>query len=296
MLQSMTGFGDSQHESDGFSFLIEVKTVNNRFLKTSIKLPDVLAFAEMDIERLIRDGLARGSVNYNLHMRQTDTGGALEVNQAAVQSYIKSLQQVRSLVGESKDVTINLSTILQLPGSCQAHEYSEEEHQGFLEIVKSQTLKALERVRKMRTEEGKTIVKDLQGQCSVIKENLDGLANMTAEVVNNYRQRIQLRVNDMLSGQNLKIDEEQLAREVAVFAERSDINEEISRLNSHLNQFEAVCHSDEQIGRRLDFLTQEMLREANTITSKANNAKISHHVVEIKVAIDRLREQVQNVE
>ncbi len=296
MLQSMTGFGDSQYEADGISFLIEIKTVNNRFLKTSIKLPDILSFAEMEIERLIRDDLARGSVNYNLHIRQTDLGGALEVNQAAVQSYIKNLQQVQSLVGDVKDSTINLATILQLPGSCQSHEYSKEEYQGFLEIVKEQTVKALQRVRQMRTEEGKTIVQDLLGQCKAIKENLDALAGMTTDVVENYRQRISQRVNEMLSGQNLKIDDEQLAREVAMFAERCDINEEISRLNSHLNQFDEVCKSDEQIGRRLDFLTQEMLREANTIASKANSAKISHHVVEIKVAIDRLREQVQNVE
>jgi uncharacterized protein (TIGR00255 family) len=296
MLHSMTGFGDSQFESEGTSFQVEIKTVNNRFLKTSIKLPDALAFAETEIERIVRDELARGSVNFHLHMRQTATGGALEVNQAAVLSYLENLEQIRTLKGNSEDLKINMATILQLPGSCQPHEYSEEDHEGFLKIVKDQTHAAIEKVREMRIREGKLIYKDLKEQCELIKTNLDALVGLIPDVVENYRQKISKRVNEMLSGQNLKMDDEQIAREVAVFAERSDINEEISRLNSHLQQFDQVCTSGEQAGRRLDFLTQELLREANTIASKANNATISQHVVEIKVAIDRLREQVQNVE
>ena len=119
---------------------------------------------------------------------------------------------------------------------------------------------------------------------------------MTDNVVNHYRQRVQQRVDSMLAEANLKLDEDQLAREVAIFAERCDVNEEVSRLESHLEQFSTICSSDEQAGRRLDFLTQEMLREANTIGSKANDADISQHIVEIKVAIDRLKEQIQNVE
>jgi len=135
-------------------------------------------------------------------------------------------------------------------------------------------------------------------QCRVIRDNLQALSALTDLVLDTYRQRIQDRVNAMLAEANLKLDEEQLMKEVALFAERCDINEEASRLACHLDQFETICRGEqaEQVGRRLDFMTQEMLREANTIASKANDARISQHVVEIKVAIDRLKEQIQNVE
>ena len=150
----------------------------------------------------------------------------------------------------------------------------------------------------MRAEEGKSLAADLLLQCRVIRDNLQALTGMTDKVLDTYRQRIQDRVNVMLAEANLNLDEDQLMKEVALFAERCDINEEASRLASHLDQFETICLNEqaEQVGRRLDFMTQEMLREANTIASKANDAQISQHVVEIKVAIDRLKEQIQNVE
>ena len=296
MLRSMTGFGDAQLETDGTSFLVEVKSLNNRFLKTSIKLPDLLSFAEPQIDRIIRKSVSRGSVSYWLHMRHTADKGPFEVNQAAVKHYMASLDGILTLNGKRDGLTIDLATLLQLPGSCQLREYTEAEHKHMLEIVQELTEKAIEKLGQMRLEEGKSLLADLQHNCEQIRDRLEMLVGMTDSVVDRYHQRLKQRVNAMLTGANINIDQEILAKEVALFAERADINEEKNRLESHLGQFSEVCLSDEQAGRRLEFLTQEMLREANTISSKANDATISQYVVEIKVAIDRLKEQVQNVE
>ncbi len=296
MLYSMTGFGTAQQEIDGKGFLVEIKTLNNRFLKTSIKMPEALLFAESEVERLIRSKLCRGSVSYSMHMRQGANNSSFEVNTSVLQSYVDTLEQVKTLRGDSNALQIDMGGLLQLPGVCQIRQYSQEEQEQYLEIIRKLTLDALDGLCEMRALEGQGVLKDLQQQCKVIEKNLNALAKLSKLVLERYHQRLQQRVDDLLSDVKLKVDNDMIAREVAVFAERSDINEEVDRLGSHLKQFASACELNEQIGRRLDFLTQEMLREANTIASKANDAEISHHVVEIKVAIDRLREQVQNVE
>lgn len=298
MLYSMTGFGDAQLEEEGFSFLVEIRSLNNRFLKISVKLPDIASFAEPEITRIIREDLNRGSVTYTLHLKQTSGSAAMEVNQKALEKYVSSLEQAHQLRGNADWLRVDLGSMLPLPGVCQFRPLSDQENAYLLEKIKEITRQALVRLQEMRAEEGKSLSADLLGQCQVIRENLQSLTGMTGRVLDSYRNRIQDRVNAMLGEANLKLDEDQLMKEVALFAERCDINEESSRLSSHLDQFEMVCQNEkvEQVGRRLDFMTQEMLREANTIASKANDAEISQHVVEIKVAIDRLKEQIQNVE
>jgi uncharacterized protein (TIGR00255 family) len=276
--------------------LVEIKSLNNRFLKTSIKLPDMLSFAEPEIERLVRSELRRGTVSYVLHLRHVADNSVFEINQEVLKNYLTGLRQVVTLHRDKEEMNIDLGALLQAPGVCQAREYSEDEHKWFLDTIKKLTAEALENLRAMRTEEGKSLVKDLQQQCNVIRKSVEATKALVDTVLLNYRSRIEQRTNALLADANLELDEDILAREVALFAERSDINEELSRLESHLGQFEQACQGDGETGRRLDFLTQEMFREANTIASKANDAKISQHVVEIKVAIDRLKEQVQNVE
>ena len=296
MISSMTGYGSAQLETEGVSFLVEIRSLNNRFLKMSVKLPDAMAFAVPKVEAVIRDKLSRGAITYTLHMRYVGENGAYNINQAALEKYLSSLEQVRDKRGEHREWHIDLAQVMQLPGVCQPRDYSEEETAFFLETIKKLTHESLEKLISMRRKEGQSLLADLQRQCQVIRENLSAIGEFAQTVVQNYRERLQQRVDLMLAESNLKVDEDQLLKEVTLFADRCDINEEISRLASHIEQFEQGCTKDEQAGRRLDFLTQEMLREANTSSSKANDARISHHVVEIKVAIDRLKEQVQNVE
>jgi uncharacterized protein (TIGR00255 family) len=292
----MTGYGDAQRETDEFSLLVEIKSLNNRFLKTMIRLPDALAFAEPDIERVIRQKLCRGSVSCTLHLRYTSDTSAFDINPVTAKAYLAFLEQIITLHGGKGSMRIDLASLLQLPGVCELRRYDTEQHEKFIEIINLLIEEALTRLQSMRADEGKVIKKDLQQNCQMMRDKLNELSGMTDLVVDQYRQRIQERVNRMLADANLKIDEDLLAKEVAIFAERCDINEEISRLDSHITQFLETCESSQQAGRRLDFLTQEMLREANTIASKSNNATISQCVVDIKVAIDRLKEQVQNVE
>ena len=296
MLQSMTGYGGSQWEDAGFSFVVEIKSLNNRFLKTSIRLPDALGSLEPVVEKAIRNKLSRGTVNFTLHMRNLNNPGPYEVNHAAVDKYLSNLEQAATLHNQNNGLHIDLASILQLPGVCQLRTFSEEENKWFLKIVEDLTCQALENLEKMRVAEGQILLDDLLKQCQVIRENLEALTGLTDGVLMNYQQRLQSRVDAMLTDVKLKLDQDLLMKEVAIFAERSDVNEEVARLTCHLDQFKKSCDSKDQTGRRLDFITQEMLREANTIASKANNATISQHVVEIKVAIDRLKEQVQNVE
>jgi len=296
MLHSMTGFGEAQLEEQGLSLLVEVRSLNNRFLKTTIKLPEMLVSAEPEVERIIREELSRGAVTFILHLRQDEQAALPGLNHAALEAYVAALERVRQLRGEADGLHIDLASLLQLPGVCLDHEYTSEEIASLVEKVKTLTRQAIERLRAMRREEGRRLLADLLQQCEVIAGRLSALAELTDRVVQSYHQRLRNRVNEMLQEAHLQVDQDLLCREVAIFAERCDINEEVSRLRSHLEQFEQVCRAEDQAGRRLDFLSQEMLREANTIASKANDAQIAQHVVAIKVAIDRLREQIQNVE
>lgn len=295
MLKSMTGFGDARYEKDDLSFALEVKTVNNRYLKTSIKLPDVLAFAESEIEKLIKEHISRGSVYFNIYMKDSGTGGVAEINQTAAFYYLDQLKQITHSA-QMRDDEIDLVRLLFLPGVTQTRLYSDMDNQRFMQIISEHAKIALDRLNVMRDHEGLALLEDLRKNCQAIADNLGLLEKLTPEVVVSYQAKLESRVNDLLANARLNIDQDALLREVAIFADKCDINEEISRLRAHLDQFDKICTSEEQVGRRLDFLTQEMLREANTIASKANNAQISQFVVEIKVAIDRLREQVQNVE
>jgi len=296
MLQSMTGFGDAQKEESGYGFLLEIKSLNNRFLKTSVRLPDVLATLEPEVDKIIRNKLSRGSVTYTLHMRNVESSAPYEINQPSVAQYLESIKSLTKENKEVIDAKVSIGDLLQLPGVLQQKEFSEAEQASFSEIITSLTNEALTKLQTMRSEEGAILVQDLQNNCNAISEHLKALSKLTDQTVEHYRNRLMTRADAMLSDANITIDQDQLLREVTLFAERSDINEEITRLAAHLTQFDNFCKSKAQVGRKLDFLTQEMLREANTIASKCNQATISHHVVEIKVAIDRLKEQIQNIE
>ena len=295
MLKSMTGFGDSRYEADKFSFMVEVKTVNNKYLKVSVKLPDIFSFAETELEKIIKSRVCRGSVYCNIYVKDSGTVSVSDINHAAAMHYLDNFLAIARNANLDK-TSPDLARLMLLPGVCQPKVYSEDENKQFMEVLAEQTQLALVKLNEMRDHEGQALLNDLRKNCDFIKVTLDKLEGMTHEVVNRYRDKLESRVNELLASAKLKLDEDTLLREVAVFADKCDINEEISRLNAHLVQFAKICTDEEQVGRRLDFLTQEMLREANTIASKANNAQISQHVVDIKVAIDRLREQVQNVE
>jgi uncharacterized protein (TIGR00255 family) len=292
MILSMTGYGEVQHSGDGVSYVLELRSLNNRYFKASIKLPESLSVFESEVEKLLRTRLSRGSVTFNLRIRDTRAEAAQEINVAAVESYVRQLGKLSTSV----PVQIDLAVILALPGVCQPPGLDEAERERQWKVLESMTVEVMNRLIEMRRVEGKVLRDDLVTQCTQIRKHLAEIAERSPVVLKEYHQRLLNRANELLNEAKLQLQIDDVKREVALYAERCDINEEISRLGSHLDQFEKLCDSRELAGRKLDFLSQELLRETNTIGSKANDAAIAHHIVEIKGAIDRLKEQVQNVE
>lgn len=293
MTLSMTGFGDAQLQDDGVAYALEIRSVNNRYLKTSIHLPDDFAFLEPDVERQLRTRITRGSVTVRMSVRKLTAEAALEINSAAIQQYVAQLQ---AAVEPSEQLTIDLSTLAALPGVCQPRELNEREREHSLALVSKLLDSALDKLIAMRAAEGCLLAEDLATHCKRIRTHLAAVCARAPQVVNEYRDRLLERVQELIARSNVRLAEEDLLKEVSVYADRSDISEEISRLAGHLDHFDTCLASSEPAGRKFEFIAQEMLREANTMGSKAGDVQIARDIIEIKSAIDRIKEQVQNAE
>lgn len=290
----MTGYGSADGQLDGVVYAAEIKTVNNRYFKCRTKLPDMAAFLEEDIEKLLRQNLQRGMVNYTLELKNITADVLFAIDEVAVGKYAKKLAQIASDAGINGSVDV--SRLLNLPGIIQPNLPDENARVKMKDFILNLTRQALDNLRQMRSVEGTALEEDLKKHCHAIRECLTKIAGRTDVVIEEYRTKLSNRLENILTGKDLQMDPAMLAREVVVFADRSDISEEIARLESHLEQFENSSKTDGQAGRRLDFISQEMLREANTIASKAADVEIIHLVVDMKCWIDRIKEQVQNVE
>jgi uncharacterized protein (TIGR00255 family) len=226
-------------------------------------------------------------------MRSQSAEAAYLINTQALDAYLEQLQRIKNVNG---NLNVDLGALLALPGVCQEPRDESDEIDRHGPTIRELTGKAIAKLGAMRAREGEALFKDLMRHAQVISSNLSEIAKRAPFVIDDYHKRLTQRVNTLISKAELQVNQADLLKEVAVFAERADISEEIQRLTSHLDAFEQACRTGEHAGRKLDFITQEMLREANTIASKANDAQIAKHIVEIKGAIDRLKEQVQNVE
>jgi uncharacterized protein (TIGR00255 family) len=293
MIVSMTGFGDATAERNGTHYAVEIRSLNNRFFKSIIKLPDNVSGLEPEIETLLREGLGRGSITFILKMRSDSAEAAYHINTHALSAYLAQLRQIKGL---DTLVQIDLASLVQLPGVCQEPRDETDEIARHGSVVRELTTMAITKLNGMRAREGQSLMADLLKHSRLIASNLAEIQKRAPGVIDEYHKRLTQRVNLLLSKAELQVNQADLLKEIAVFAERADISEEIQRLTSHLEAFEHACKTGEHAGRKLDFISQEMLREANTIASKANDADIARHIVEIKGAIDRLKEQVQNVE
>ncbi len=294
MIQSMTGYGAAQHVDDGVSYALEMRSFNHRYLKLSIKLPDHLQFLESDVDKLVRSRLARGSITCRLRVRSEDDVNLRPINVAALQRYVDQMLLVR--LPDGVKATIDLATLASLQGVCEPPDLDDQAQEQQLAVVNDLTNRAMDTLIAMRREEGQAVQGELLTCCDAIRERLAQIAANAPKVVNEYHERLKSRVAMLMQAGGFELEAEGLMREVAIYAERCDISEEIARLGSHLDQFAHLCDRGDKVGRTLDFVSQEMLREANTIASKSNDAAIARNVVEIKGLIDRLKEQVQNVE
>jgi uncharacterized protein (TIGR00255 family) len=293
MIVSMTGFGDATAQRGGTHYAVEIRSLNNRYFKPVVKLPDAVSGLEPELESMLRGKLGRGSVTFILKMRTDSAEAAYHLNVAVLQSYVEQLHQVRGL---GEHVRIDLASLVSLPGVCQEPRDEGDEIELHGPTIRELTGKAIAKLNVMRNKEGQVLFADLMKHVTLIRTNLKEIATLAPTVVEEYHRRLKDRVSKLLAAAEASVSQVDLIKEVAVFAERADVAEEITRLGAHTDAFEAGCRDGEHAGRKLDFIAQEMLREANTIAAKANDAGIARRIVEIKGAIDRVKEQVQNVE
>lgn len=294
MINSMTGYGQGQGEVNGVSYLVEIKTVNHRYFKAIIRLPEPVSFIEEDIDKLLRNDMSRGTINYVLRLKNSSVNALFDIDETALKTIAEKLNRAGSAAGING--AIDIGNLLSLPGIIQPALPDKQASEQIRGKVLEVSLEAINKVKQMRATEGGFLEADLKKHCSAIEKDLGQISARGDVVLQEYAAKLKQRVDVLLAEVKLKLDEETLAREVAIFAERSDISEEVSRLDSHLQQFSQACQANELAGRRLDFISQEMLREANTIASKASDTNIIRCVVDMKCRIDRIKEQVQNIE
>ncbi len=290
----MTGFGAATHQSDDVLFTVEVRSVNNRYLKIVSKLPDTCGALEGQVERAVRERIRRGTVSVFARINTPPGVATTLTDERLMAEYAAQFRELAERLELSGDVT--LETLLAVPGVIRDGRSRLANAEELWPCLERALQGALEQLAEFRLQEGATIESDLRRQCGVIATELEAIRAQAPRVADSYRQKLLDRVGNVLEGTAAMVSESDVIREVSLFADRCDINEEISRMDAHLEQFEQILDSDSSQGRKLDFLGQEMFRETNTIGSKANDVEIAHRVVEIKLAIDRIRENIQNVE
>ncbi len=293
-LLSMTGFGEVREDRDNYAISAEVRTVNSRYFKLHLRTTDGYGSLESRLEAVIRKYVKRGTIHCNVRIRHLGDANDYRLNTQILNQYVDQLQEVAAKRGLGEDV--RLEPLTALPGVVE--ELSADAHDAahVWPLVEPTLHAALEQLSKMRAAEGEALASDLTDQSNAVSAALDIVETRVPAVAEHYRRRIEERVNEALSSLNVTVDPADLVREISLFTDRSDISEEIVRLRSHLQQFGKAMKLPESAGRKLEFICQEMGRETNTIGSKANDSVISEQVVEIKTALERIREQIQNVQ
>jgi uncharacterized protein (TIGR00255 family) len=290
----MTGFGEARGQAEGLTVQVEVRTINNRHFKLSFRASEGYASLEPDVEAVVRQAMRRGTVQVNLRVERQAAPGDYQINAAVVEGYRSQIEAIARRNGWTDAVA--LETLLLLPGSVDERNRAGTEPRDDWPVIEPVLRQALAAVNKMRADEGLALMADLASNGRAVGQLLDQVAQRAPGVTESYQARLEQRVNKSLAELNVTVDPADLLRELSLFADRSDISEEVVRLRSHLQQYHEALGLAESSGRKLEFIVQEMGREVNTIGSKANDAEISRHVVEIKTALERIREQIQNVE
>ena len=292
-MKSMTGFGRGEAEKNGIRITVEMKSVNNRYLDPNIKMPRILKFAEESIKRTMKKHLQRGRIEtyVNMDMKAEDFT-SVTVDGAMADAYFHALETLQTrfdLKGEIQlDQMLRFNDIIQV-------EQSEADEDLLMEVLLQATESALLKLVEMRSVEGAHLKDDIESHLVKLDQLTQEIAERAPLVAKEYKGKLEARIEELLD-QKIDLDPARIANEVAFFADRADINEEIARLDSHMKQFCNVIEKDDAIGRKLDFMLQEMNRETNTIGSKSNDVAITERVIEMKSALEKIREQVQNIE
>ena len=293
MLQSMTGYGDAVTERDGISVSVEIRSINNRFLKISPRFSEPLGALELQVEDEIRKMISRGSVTVNVKISRAKKADAYQINFMLLSSYRDQLSNWL------KDSNANaqwsdFQTLLNLPGVVE--NTSDDDSSAVAPLVLETLNAATEKLVDMRVREGKAMADDLLANLADVETHLGAVIERAPQIAPIFGERLVERLNKLFEQVGVEIQQSDVIREIGIFADKCDISEEIARLKSHISQFRSILANDASPGKKLDFLTQELFREVNTIGSKANDFPISQEVISMKASIERIREQVQNIE
>ena len=293
MIKSMTGYGRGENTAGRNRYVVEIKTVNNRYRDVTVRTPKTLQGVEDDVRALVSEKIKRGRVEASLQMIREgeETEYDLELNTPLVRSYMRIFRQMSEEFGLDKKVSVDDLCQMKDVILFKTEEVDlEEARSGFREAVAL----ALASCDLMRSKEGEAIEQDFMKRLGLIEATIGEIKERSPLVVQEYQKKLRQRVEQMLQG--VGMEEGRLIQEVALFADRSDITEEVVRARSHLDQFREIMSQDDAVGRKLEFLLQELHREINTISAKSSDSFISAKTVELKAELEKLREQVQNVE
>ncbi|WP_027408191.1 YicC/YloC family endoribonuclease [Anoxybacteroides tepidamans] len=291
MVYSMTGFGRSKKTNGLIGVTVEMKSVNHRFCEISVRMPRQLLIFEDKIKKVITEYIKRGRVEVFVTVEGEGwTKRKLQVDWQLMSDYYEQIKKASDRFALQDSIT--LAQLFQLEGVTEVVE-EEAENQEIEHLLLSAADEAVVQLKAMRQQEGKALLCDIEEQLAIVRQCVQMVEQLAPEVAEQYRERLMRRIKEFVQGE---VEETRLLTEVAIFAEKADINEELKRIRSHIEQFVRTLQHTEPIGRKLDFLVQELNREVNTIGSKANDSRIALQVVEMKSALEKVKEQVQNVE
>ena len=292
LIKSMTGYGRAVETVNGREFTVELRSVNNRYLDCSVKLPRMVSFAEDAVKQAVKASVSRGKVDVFVSVRSENAADTtVSLNQAVVEGYLKAMGQMVSELGVKDDISV--SVLSRMPEVFTIEKPQVEEEQQLSDLMQVVD-KALSGYDAMRCAEGAALDADLRSRGKTILSLVEQVEQGNAQTVIDYRARLEAKLKDVLA--NTALDESRLLTEAAIFADKVAVDEETVRLRSHLEQMEQMLTGGGAVGRKLDFLLQEMNREANTIGSKCTDVKLARIVVDIKAELEKIREQTQNIE
>ena len=292
LVKSMTGYGRAVETVNGREFTVEVRSVNNRYLDCSVKLPRMLSFGEDAVKQAVKNTISRGKVDVYISQRSESVSDVkVTLNSAMVAGYVEAMHQMASEFKIREDISVSLLSRMPEVFTVEKPEVDEEQLLADLLSVVNTALAAYDA---MRTKEGAALKNDLSSRGNTIRELVSQVEAGNGQTVIDYRTRLYNKLQEVLG--NTSIDESRILTEAAIFADKVAVDEETVRLRSHLEQMDAMLASGGAIGRKLDFLLQEMNREANTIGSKCTDVRLARVVVDIKAELEKIREQTQNIE
>ena len=293
MLISMTGFGRAESQEGDYTYQAEIRSVNNRFIEINTRLPKAYVDLEQPLKKLIKLHCSRGSISLTISLANSNEGSGewdVRPNLSLATQYIDALNQIRDSLGLQGE--IDLKSVVGLRDIIKIEPVALDPAKK--DLILNIATEALTSLQKMREEEGENMQKDLAQRIDAIESHAAEIESRHPEVIKEYQEKLNERIKILNEGVGL--DETRLAQEAALLADRSDITEEMTRLRSHLNQFRNFFNTKEPIGRKLEFITQEINREVNTTGSKSSDINISNRVIEMKSELEKIREQVQNIE